>query len=153
MITGTCQTAAALEADREPPCLTCTERQGCLTYNAHRAVIEEPFHDLQLRERWGVQGPPYIRRQMVVTTLCSRKGEDVRFSLMQAGVRNLCGACANASACETRHRLDDIDLEAAGEGEIVESWVISCYVTSPQNLVKLRLPDKLYQISEPTAGK
>lgn len=151
MTDGICQMTQALEADRDPPCITCPERQSCAIYNGQRALIEESCDDLQLRAKYGAKPPPYIERRMVVTSFCARRGEDIRFSLMRAGVRDLCATCAPARrlSCETRVSLDAIDAAAAAEGQPVESWTISCYTTTPDHLVKIRLGDRLVQITDP----
>jgi len=153
MTDGVCQMTQALEADRDPPCLACPERQGCAIYNGQRALIELPLDDLQLRAEYGAEAPPYVRRRMIVTAFCAKAGKDIRFSLRKAGVRDLCARCAPAtrSSCDARTAIDAIDAAAAAESQPVESWTISCYRTTPDHLVKIRLSDRLLQISEPAA--
>jgi hypothetical protein len=151
MTDGICQMTEALDADRDPPCLSCPERQGCAIYNGHRALIEESLDDLEVRAEYGIQAPPTLTRKMIVTAFCSKRGMDIRFSLMRAGVRNLCATCATARrrSCDTRVSIDGIDAAAAEDGQPVESWTISCYRTTPDHLVKIGFGDRLVQITEP----
>jgi hypothetical protein len=141
------QSLRALDA-RESPCITCSARAtGCETYETVRGLIESGMLDHSPESkvvarvqaivafcggavqplRKDVRDERGIRCEEIGTARVA--GADIRLSLHEVGVRNLCGECppSRKGACATRAEIDAVEDGMRSDGHEVEVWVLDCY--------------------------